>query len=115
MFSFDWSAERRWSQRHALVVAVMFSVGLWTAWRLAAFDDLISEADPASEPITEFVPATQARRPVDFVMASANPPRLIVVNSASGTASVIDTGNETVIGEYAIGDRLSAIAYRRLA
>ncbi len=94
------------SRRIAWVCAAVIAA----VWCRAALDADVDEPIPAvaADNTPEFVPTTQSRRPVDFAM-SVDQDRLIVVNSASGTASVIDTMNETVLEEYKIGERLSSI------
>jgi YVTN family beta-propeller protein len=80
---------------------------VWCRSALVANVDDVNSA-VAEESAPEFLPAMQSRRPVDFAMTLEGD-RLIVVNSDSGTASVVDTRNESVIAEHEIGEKLSAI------
>lgn len=78
------------------------------AWCGAALDAEVVE--PLSAPAVElpFTPVKQTRRTVDGLMLPDSR-SLIVANSKSGTLSVIDTDNEELVGEFAVGEGLSSI------
>lgn len=94
-------------KQRAILLAAAIAVCGPMLWGLV-FAENLPDNVAAVEVAGDFTPATQARRPVDFVITSSWP-RMIVINSASGTASVIDTRNETVVAEFEIGENLSAI------